>query len=116
MINVDIEAVDSAIYVDEVHFTNMIYNLMDNAIKYRKPDKPVNLTIHTWNDKDRLFCSIADDGIGIKKENLKKIFDKFYRVHTGNVHDGQRLGKRDEIHHLTACYHRINTNNITQWF
>ncbi|MBR5654398.1 MAG: HAMP domain-containing histidine kinase [Prevotella sp.] len=91
-INVDIEAVDSAIYVDEVHFTNMIYNLMDNAIKYRKPEKPVNLTIHTWNDKDRLFCSIADDGIGIKKENLKKIFDKFYRVHTGNVHDVKGFG------------------------
>ena len=91
-INVDIEAVDSAIYVDEVHFTNMIYNLMDNAIKYRKPDKPVNLTIHTWNDKGRLFCSIADDGIGIKKENLKKIFDKFYRVHTGNVHDVKGFG------------------------
>jgi two-component system phosphate regulon sensor histidine kinase PhoR len=65
---------------------------MDNAIKYRKPDKPVNLTIHTWNDKDRLFCSIADDGIGIKKENLKKIFDKFYRVHTGNVHDVKGFG------------------------
>ncbi len=91
-INVDIEAVDSAIYVDEVHFTNMIYNLIDNAIKYRKPDKPLNLTIHTWNDKGKLYCSIADDGIGIKKDNLKKIFDKFYRVHTGNVHDVKGFG------------------------
>lgn len=91
-IDVDIEAIDSAIYVDEVHFTNMIFNLMDNAIKYRKPDQPLNIMLHTWNEKDRLYFSIEDDGIGIKKDNLKKIFDKFYRVHTGNVHDVKGFG------------------------
>ena len=88
----EIEAVDSAIYVDEVHFQNAITNLMDNAVKYRKPDEPLDLYIRTWNEKDRLCFSIRDTGQGIKKENVKKIFDKFYRVHTGNVHDVKGFG------------------------
>ena len=88
----EIEAVDSAIYVDEVHFQNAITNLMDNAVKYRKPDQPLDLFIKTWNEKERLCFSIRDTGLGIKKENVKKIFDKFYRVHTGNVHDVKGFG------------------------
>lgn len=88
----DIEAVDSTIYVDEVHFQNAIFNLMDNAVKYRSPDKPLDIYIKTWNDGDRLFISIRDTGMGIKKENLKKIFEKFYRVHTGNLHDAKGFG------------------------
>ena len=91
-INVDIEAIDSKIFVDETHFTNMVFNLFDNAIKYRKPDQPVNILVRTWNDDERVYLSIADDGIGIKKDNLKKIFDKFYRVHTGNVHNVKGFG------------------------
>ncbi len=88
----EIEAVDSAIYVDEVHFQNAITNLLDNAVKYRKPDEPLDLYIRTWNDKDHLCFSIRDTGLGIKKENVKKVFDKFYRVHTGNVHDVKGFG------------------------
>ena len=88
----EIEAVDSAIYVDEVHFTNAITNLMDNAVKYRKPEQPLDLYIKTWNKENRLYFSIRDTGLGIKKENVKKIFDKFYRVHTGNVHDVKGFG------------------------
>ena len=88
----DIGAVESKIYVDDTHFTNVVFNLFDNAIKYRKPDQPVNLIISTWNDEHHLFFAIKDDGIGIKKDNLKKIFDKFYRVHTGNVHDVKGFG------------------------
>ena len=88
----EIEAVDSAIYVDEVHFQNAITNLIDNAVKYRKPDQPLDLFIKTWNEKERLCFSIRDTGLGIKKENVKKIFDKFYRVHTGNVHDVKGFG------------------------
>ena len=91
-INTDIEAVDSKCYVDEIHFTNVIFNLIDNAIKYRKPDQPVNLIIKTWNTNDHLCLSVKDDGVGIKKDNLKKIFEKFYRVHTGNVHDVKGFG------------------------
>ncbi|MBP3756612.1 MAG: HAMP domain-containing histidine kinase [Prevotella sp.] len=88
----EIEAVDSAIYVDEVHFQNAITNLMDNAVKYRKADKPLDIYIKTWNDDEHLYFSIRDNGLGIKKENLKKIFDKFYRVHTGNRHDAKGFG------------------------
>ena len=88
----EIEAVDSAIYVDEVHFQNAITNLMDNAVKYRKPEQPLDIYIRTWNDKGHLCFSIRDTGLGIKKENVKKIFDKFYRVHTGNVHDVKGFG------------------------
>lgn len=88
----EIEAIESAVYVDEVHFTNVIYNLMDNAVKYSKPDVPLNLYLRTWNEGDSVFLSVRDTGIGMKKESLKKIFEKFYRVHTGNVHDVKGFG------------------------
>ena len=88
----DIGAVDSKIYVDEVHFQNVINNLLDNAVKYRKPDKPIDIYLKTWNEGDKLYLSVRDTGLGIKKENVKKIFDKFYRVHTGNRHDAKGFG------------------------
>lgn len=88
----DIGAVDSTIYVDEMHFQNVIFNIMDNAVKYRKQDKPLDIYMKTWNDSERLYLSIRDTGIGIKKDNLKKIFEKFYRVHTGNIHDAKGFG------------------------
>ena len=91
-ITTELNAVEPTIYVDEMHFTNVIFNLLDNAVKYRDPDRPVELHIATWNDKDKLYFSIKDNGVGIKKENLKKIFEKFYRVHTGNVHDVKGFG------------------------
>lgn len=89
---VDIQAIESTIYVDEVHFQNVIFNLMDNAVKYKKPDAPVDVYLTTWNDENALYLSVHDTGQGIKKENLKKIFEKFYRVHTGNVHDVKGFG------------------------
>ncbi len=91
-IYVDIEAIDSKIYVDEVHFSNVLFNLMDNAVKYRKPDQPVDIYMKTWNDDTHLYVSVKDTGLGIKKEDLKKVFEKFYRVHTGNVHDVKGFG------------------------
>lgn len=91
-IKTDLKATSPTIYVDEMHFTNVIFNLLDNAVKYRDPDRGVELLLATWNDKDKLCLSIKDNGLGIKKENLKKIFEKFYRVHTGNVHDVKGFG------------------------
>lgn len=88
----EIEAIDSALFVDEIHFTNAIFNLMDNAVKYSKPDQPLNIYIRTWNDDNHLFLSIRDTGIGMKKEVLRKIWDKFYRAHTGNRHDVKGFG------------------------
>lgn len=91
-IHTQLEATEPTIYVDEMHFTNVIFNLLDNAVKYRNPDRPLELQINTWNDKEKLYFSVKDNGVGIKKENLKKIFEKFYRVHTGNVHDVKGFG------------------------
>ena len=88
----EIEAIDSTIYVDEMHFQNVTNNLPHNAVKYRKPDSPINIYIRTWNDDTHLYLSIRDTGLGIKRDNLKKVFDKFYRVHTGNVHDVKGFG------------------------
>lgn len=80
------------IFVDEMHFTNVIFNLLDNAVKYKKPEGELQLNVRTWNESGKLYISIQDNGIGIKKEDLKKIFDKFYRVHTGNLHDVKGFG------------------------
>ena len=77
---------------DEMHLTNVLFNIMDNAIKYRRPDVEFRLKVKTWNSNAGLHIAIEDNGIGIKHENLKKIFEKFYRVHTGNVHNVKGFG------------------------
>ena len=92
-LDVDLQAVDSAIYVDEMHITNVLFNLMDNAVKYRRPEVPLTLMVRTWNDNNgKLLIAVEDNGIGIKKEYLKKVFDRFFRVPTGNVHDVKGFG------------------------
>ncbi|GGJ93438.1 MULTISPECIES: sensor histidine kinase [Parabacteroides] len=92
-LDVDLQAVDSSIYVDEMHITNVLFNLMDNAVKYRRPEVPLTLMVRTWNDNNgKLLIAVEDNGIGIKKEYLKKVFDRFFRVPTGNVHDVKGFG------------------------
>ena len=91
-IDIDLEAEDSNIYVDEMHITNVLFNLLDNAVKYRRLEVPLTLMCRTWNDNGKLLISIEDNGIGIKKEYLKKVFDRFFRIPTGNVHDVKGFG------------------------
>ena len=91
-ITTDLHSDEPWIFVDEMHFTNVIFNLLDNAVKYKKPEGELLLHVRTWNESGKLYISIQDNGIGIKKDNLKKIFDKFYRVHTGNLHDVKGFG------------------------
>jgi two-component system phosphate regulon sensor histidine kinase PhoR len=88
----NLKAENSIINVDDMHFTNVLFNLMDNAVKYRRNDIELELHVSTWNEGKRLCISIQDNGIGIKKDDLKRIFDKFYRVHTGNLHDVKGFG------------------------
>lgn len=75
---------------DLLHLQNALYNLFDNAIKYSKENPTI--TIKTENTKNRISISISDNGIGIAKENQNKIFENFYRVSTGNVHDVKGFG------------------------
>jgi signal transduction histidine kinase len=76
--------------VDEVHITNVLFNLLDNAIKYSngRPD----ITISTANVPEKVCIAICDKGIGISKADQKRIFDQFYRVSTGNVHNVKGFG------------------------
>ena len=92
-ITCDLRAKDALINVDEMHFTNIIYNLLDNAVKYMREEiKPeLKITTSDIGSKD-LKIEIEDNGIGIKKDDQKKIFDKFFRVHTGNRHDVKGFG------------------------
>lgn len=87
-----LEAEDPIILADSMHFTNLINNLLENALKYSRPDVPPHLVVSTRNEGTALKISIADNGLGIKKEDLKRIFERFYRVHTGNVHNVRGVG------------------------
>lgn len=87
-----LDAEDSTVLADEMHITNVVFNLMDNAVKYKRDEESLRLTVRTWNEHGKFCLSIQDNGVGIKKENLKRVFDRFYRVHTGNVHDVKGFG------------------------
>ncbi|TAE70625.1 MAG: sensor histidine kinase [Bacteroidetes bacterium] len=96
---------------DKVHFTNIVYNLLDNAIKYVADDKTPEITINiryniiNYNTKGLIF-SIKDNGIGIDKKHQKRIFEKFYRVPTGNIHNVKGFGLGlNYVQHIIKAHH-----------
>jgi len=91
-LDIALQAGESTIRVDEMHFTNVLFNILDNALKYRRKDIPPELIIRTRNEGNKLIISIEDNGIGMKKEDAKKVFERFYRVPTGNRHDVKGFG------------------------
>ena len=88
--NLELKAQKSVLLVDSVHFTNVIFNLIDNASKYSKntPD----ITIKSMSNSSSFIFSICDKGIGMRRDHMQLIFDKFYRIPTGNVHDVKGFG------------------------
>ncbi len=103
----NLKATNALAYVDEMHFTNMIYNLLDNAVKYMREDVPPLLRLSTSNpNANSIEIRISDNGIGIKKEHLKRIFDKFYRVPTGNLHNVKGFGLGlAYVHNIVVGFH-----------
>lgn len=89
----NLAATDANVTVDEMQFTNVIFNLLDNALKYMREDADPELEIDTKDlPGNRLEIRVKDNGIGIRKEDVKRIFEKFYRVSTGNRHDVKGFG------------------------
>jgi two-component system phosphate regulon sensor histidine kinase PhoR len=91
-IETHLSATRTTVLLNDVHFTNVIVNVLDNAIKY-SPDEP-RINIYTENVKDFVIIKIKDQGLGMSKVAQKKIFEKFYREHTGDLHNvkGHGLG------------------------
>jgi two-component system phosphate regulon sensor histidine kinase PhoR len=89
-IKLNLSATNYTIVADKHHLTNVIFNLLDNAVKY-SVQAPV-ITVSTMNEGNKLLLSVSDEGMGIKKEYLKRIFDKFFRVPTGNIHNVKGFG------------------------
>ena len=85
-----LEAPNPILYIDEVHFTNIIFNLLDNAVKYS--DEEPRILVSTEQKKNGVSIFVKDQGIGIKKQDQKRVFDQFFRVSTGNVHDVKGFG------------------------
>ena len=89
-IELDLNADNDLINADEVHFRNLISNLVDNAVKY-SGDKLI-LKISSFNSNRSMVLKFEDNGIGMSKETVKRIFEKFYRAHTGNLHNVKGFG------------------------
>jgi two-component system phosphate regulon sensor histidine kinase PhoR len=85
-----LEAENAIINADELHFSNVIYNLIDNAIKYSVGDP--DITISTLNKNGQIVIRVADKGIGMSRDQQTKIFEQFYRIPTGNLHDVKGFG------------------------
>jgi two-component system phosphate regulon sensor histidine kinase PhoR len=91
-VDLQLNADKDLIEADEVHFPNLINNLLDNAVKYSKENVVPEIKITTSSNEKNITIRLEDNGIGMSKETVKKIFEKFYRAHTGNVHNVKGFG------------------------
>ena len=87
-----LNATNDLVEADEVHFTNMINNLIDNAVKYSRENTPLLLKITTQSNGRNMIIRVEDNGIGMSKETVKRVFERFYRAHTGNLHNVKGFG------------------------
>jgi two-component system phosphate regulon sensor histidine kinase PhoR len=92
MLETELNATDDLIEGDEVHISNLVNNLMDNAVKYSKENVPPVIRLLTSSNGKKFTIRIEDNGIGMSRETLKRIFEKFYRAHTGNIHNVKGFG------------------------
>jgi two-component system phosphate regulon sensor histidine kinase PhoR len=90
ILELHLDAKNDLIIADDVHFTNIINNLLDNAVKYSKDQLKIKVT--TMNFNHHLRIKIEDNGIGMNKETINRVFEKFYRAHTGNIHNVKGFG------------------------
>ncbi len=90
IVELKLSAKNDLIHADEIHFTNLLNNLIDNAIKYSK--EKLELKVSTYSTNKNVIIRIEDNGIGMSRESLKRVFEKFYRAHTGNVHNVKGFG------------------------
>ncbi len=90
LLHLDLKAKNTHIKADRLHLTNILHNLVDNAVKYSKAVPDIHIGLR--NEGRRLILSVSDNGMGIPKEHQKRVFDKFYRVPTGNVHNVKGFG------------------------
>lgn len=89
---IHLNAENDLIEGDEVHINNIINNLLDNAVKYSKENVPPHISLTTSSAPKKLIIRIEDNGIGMTRDTLKRIFEKFYRAHTGNIHNVKGFG------------------------
>ncbi|MDB5251173.1 MAG: hypothetical protein JWP27_342 [Flaviaesturariibacter sp.] len=87
-----LDATNDQIRADEVHFSNLVNNLMDNAVKYSKENVPPRICLFTSSNERTFTIRLEDNGIGMNRETVKRIFEKFYRAHTGNIHNVKGFG------------------------
>jgi len=93
-ITTHLKATKTSVLANASHFTNVIVNILENAIKYTPETKPLNIEITTENIGNLILLHVKDYGLGMSKSVQKRVFEKFYREHTGNVHNvkGHGLG------------------------
>lgn len=89
-IQLDLQAKNDVVFADELHLSNVLFNLIDNALKYCEGEAKIKISTQTLGK--HVVCIVKDNGLGMSKDQIDKIFDQFYRIPTGNVHNVKGFG------------------------